>query len=118
MPADLHAATPPLPPLLQCATQWGLFLMFAGCTAVGSIALWMLVPETRGLPIEQVHLAWCQHWLWGGIQCVRERTAGPGVAAICGVAEGVRPSSGASLAEGCQVAVDIPQPSGSAKGQC
>lgn len=51
--------------LLQCATRWGLFLIFASCTALGVIALWLVVPETRGLELEQVHLAWESHWLWG-----------------------------------------------------
>lgn len=50
--------------VLQCATRWGLFLIFAGCTAAGSLALWLLVPETKGLPIEEVHLAWASHWFW------------------------------------------------------
>lgn len=93
-------------------------MIFAGATAAGSLALWMLVPETRGLHIEQVHLVWRDHWLWGGMQCVRERTAGPGEqAATCVTADDGVLGSGAARAEGCQVAIDIRQPSESAKGQ-
>lgn len=62
--------------LLQCAAEWGLFLIFAGCTAVGTLALFVLIPETRGLPIEEVHLAWASHWLWGRSRCVQQRSAG------------------------------------------
>jgi hypothetical protein len=55
----------------QCAAEWGLFLIFAGCTAVGTLALFLLIPETRGLPLEEIHLAWASHWLWGRSQCVQ-----------------------------------------------
>lgn len=48
-----------------CATRWGLFAILAGATAAGATALWLLVPETRGLALEEVHLAWRRHWLWG-----------------------------------------------------
>ncbi|KAF8058939.1 STP5 [Scenedesmus sp. PABB004] len=79
---------------LLCATRWGLFLIFAGATAAGSLALWLLVPETRGLPLEEVHLAWEAHWLWGRTRCVRERGhssltgPAPGAAALEGGAAG------------------------------
>ncbi|KAI8473535.1 MAG: general substrate transporter [Monoraphidium minutum] len=62
---------------LLCSAQWGLFLIFAGCTAAGTLLLWALVPETRGLPLEEVHLAWAGHWFWGGRACVRARMAAP-----------------------------------------
>jgi hypothetical protein len=55
----------PVPPPAQCATRWGLFAILAGATAAGATALWLLVPETRGLALEEVHLAWRRHWLWG-----------------------------------------------------
>jgi len=35
-----------------------------------------MVPETRGLPLEEVHLAWGTHWLWGRLRCVRSRGGG------------------------------------------
>lgn len=59
---------------LQCSTRWSLFLIFVGCTATGSLLLWLLVPETRGLPIEEIHLAWASHWFWGQCQAVKQRT--------------------------------------------
>jgi hypothetical protein len=62
--------------LLQCAAQWGLFLIFAGCTAVGTVALFALIPETRGLPLEEIHLAWASRWLWGKSECVQQRALG------------------------------------------
>uniref|UniRef100_A0A383VR92 Major facilitator superfamily (MFS) profile domain-containing protein n=1 Tax=Tetradesmus obliquus TaxID=3088 RepID=A0A383VR92_TETOB len=93
---------------LLCAAEWGLFLIFAGCTAVGTLALFVLIPETRGLPIEEVHLAWASHWLWGRIQRVQQRTAGSFAAPA---APAGSDSSAKQLAQhgsqSCQVTVEM-----------
>lgn len=63
---------------LQCSTRWGLFLICASCTAALSLVLWLLVPETRGLPLEEVQLAWATHWFWSHRDTIKQRTLLPG----------------------------------------
>eukprot|EP00882_Tetradesmus_deserticola_P005801 GHRQ01006108.1.p3 GENE.GHRQ01006108.1~~GHRQ01006108.1.p3 ORF type:complete len:295 (+),score=146.36 GHRQ01006108.1:1382-2266(+) len=94
---------------LLCAVEWGLFLIFAGCTAVGTVALFVLIPETRGLPLEEVHLAWANHWLWGRSQHMQQRKAS---SCIAPPAPAVDSSSAKQLAaqcdsKSCHVAVDV-----------
>jgi hypothetical protein len=49
----------------QCATRWVLFLIIGSATLAGVVALWALVPETRGVPLEEMHQVYERHWLWG-----------------------------------------------------
>lgn len=76
--AASSTATPNTPTLPQCATRWGLFAIFAACTAAGALLLLALVPETRGLPLEEVHLVWATHWLWGRAGCAAPAVADAG----------------------------------------
>lgn len=41
---------------LLCGAKYGLFIIFAAATGLGCLALLLLVPETRGTPLEDVYL--------------------------------------------------------------
>ena len=49
---------------LLCSFKWGIFLFFAGWVAVMTLFVLLLVPETRGVPIEEMHLLWAAHPFW------------------------------------------------------
>lgn len=80
-----------------CATQWGLFAIMAGLTAAGALALWLLVPETQGLALEEVHLAWARHWFWRRWEAREPPAAAKELTVVAGgaglAAAGVLPSA-------------------------
>ena len=47
--------------------QWGTFLFFAGCVAVMTILVAFLLPETKGMPLEQINGIWARHPVWGKV---------------------------------------------------
>ncbi|CAH2061226.1 unnamed protein product [Thlaspi arvense] len=49
---------------LLCALKFGFFLFFAGCVSVMTIFVYFMLPETKGVPIEEVTLIWRKHWFW------------------------------------------------------
>ena len=49
---------------LLCSFKWGIFLFFGGWVAVMTLFVLLLVPETRGVPIEEMHLLWAAHPFW------------------------------------------------------
>lgn len=44
--------------------QFATFLFFASCVALMTIAIAWLLPETKGVPIEEVDLLWERHFVW------------------------------------------------------
>lgn len=49
---------------LLCSFKWGIFLFFGGWVLVMTAFVFFLVPETRGVPIEEMHLLWAAHPFW------------------------------------------------------
>ncbi|KAF3338916.1 sugar transport protein 7-like protein [Carex littledalei] len=49
---------------LLCALKFGIFLFFAGWIVVMTVFVYFFVPETKGVPIEEMTLLWRKHWLW------------------------------------------------------
>ncbi len=49
------------------ALQFATFLFFAACVALMTIAIAVLLPETKGVPIEEVDALWERHFLWGRV---------------------------------------------------
>ena len=49
---------------MRGALQFATFLFFAACVALMTIAIAVLLPETKGVPIEEVDLLWERHFLW------------------------------------------------------
>lgn len=49
---------------LLCFFQFGIFLFFAAWTAVMTIFVLLFLPETKGIPIEEMSFMWKRHWFW------------------------------------------------------
>lgn len=52
---------------LLCALKYGIFLFFAGWITVMTIFVYIFLPETKGVPIEEMILMWRKHWFWKNI---------------------------------------------------
>ncbi|KAL0923758.1 hypothetical protein M5K25_007830 [Dendrobium thyrsiflorum] len=47
-----------------CGLKAGLFLLFAGGVMVMTFFAYWFVPETKGVPMEQMGRVWMDHWYW------------------------------------------------------
>jgi sugar porter (SP) family MFS transporter len=53
---------------ILCAMKWGTFLFFAGWVLIMTIFVIFCVPETKGVPIEELsEKIGNQHWLWSKV---------------------------------------------------
>lgn len=49
---------------LLCGLKYGIFLFFAGWITIMTIFVYLFLPETKGVPIEEMILMWRKHWFW------------------------------------------------------
>jgi len=49
---------------LLCALKWGIFLFFAAWVLVMMAFAYWFIPETKGIPIEEMEFVWIEHWFW------------------------------------------------------
>ncbi|XP_062225081.1 hexose carrier protein HEX6-like [Phragmites australis] len=49
---------------MLCHMKAGIFFFFAAWLVVMTAFVYLLLPETKGLPIEQVERLWGHHWFW------------------------------------------------------
>lgn len=49
---------------MLCHMKFGLFLFFGGFVLIMSIFIYMFLPETKNIPIEEMGMVWRQHWFW------------------------------------------------------
>ncbi|KAI4973767.1 hypothetical protein ZWY2020_041548 [Hordeum vulgare] len=49
---------------MLCHMRAGIFFFFAAWLAAMTVFVYLLLPETRGVPIEQVDRVWREHWFW------------------------------------------------------
>jgi len=49
---------------MLCHMKFGLFIFFAFFVVVMSIFINRLLPETKGVPIEEMHVVWQNHSYW------------------------------------------------------
>lgn len=49
---------------LLCALKYGFFLFFAGWITIMTVFVFLLLPETKGIPIEEMSFMWRRHWFW------------------------------------------------------
>lgn len=49
---------------LLCAFKFGIFLFFAGWITIMTIFVYIFLPETKGVPIEEMIFVWRKHWFW------------------------------------------------------
>jgi MFS transporter, SP family, sugar:H+ symporter len=52
---------------MLCRMRAWLFFFFAGCIVVMTAFVYLLLPETKGMPIEQIGKVWREHWFWGRV---------------------------------------------------
>ncbi|KAE8663704.1 Sugar transport protein 1 [Hibiscus syriacus] len=50
---------------MLCNLKFGLFIFFAFCVVGMSIFIYKLLPETKGVPIEEMFIVWENHPYWG-----------------------------------------------------
>ncbi|KAI5416007.1 variant 2, Sugar transport protein 7 [Lathyrus oleraceus] len=49
---------------LLCSFKFGIFLFFAGWITMMTIFVVLFLPETKGIPIEEMAFMWRRHWFW------------------------------------------------------
>ncbi|KAK9757554.1 hypothetical protein RND81_01G170300 [Saponaria officinalis] len=49
---------------MLCRFKFGAFLFYGGWIAVMTTFVALFVPETKGIPLDSMHLVWKQHWYW------------------------------------------------------
>ncbi|GAB4828184.1 hypothetical protein Ancab_035101 [Ancistrocladus abbreviatus] len=49
---------------LLCGLKYGIFLFFAAWITIMTIFVYFFLPETKGVPIEEMILLWRKHWFW------------------------------------------------------
>ncbi|GAB2210663.1 hypothetical protein Droror1_Dr00015941 [Drosera rotundifolia] len=49
---------------LLCGLKYGIFLFFASWITIMTIFVYFFLPETKGVPIEEMILLWRKHWFW------------------------------------------------------
>ncbi|KAF9678731.1 hypothetical protein SADUNF_Sadunf07G0066000 [Salix dunnii] len=50
---------------MLCHLKFGLFLFFAAFCVIMTIFIYLFLPETRNVPIEEMNTVWKAHWFWG-----------------------------------------------------
>ncbi|XP_021895011.1 sugar carrier protein C-like [Carica papaya] len=49
---------------MLCHLKFGLFIFFAFFVVIMSIFIYYFLPETKGIPIEEMSKVWKSHWFW------------------------------------------------------
>ncbi|TYI23252.1 hypothetical protein ES332_A06G152000v1 [Gossypium tomentosum] len=49
---------------MLCHLKFGLFMFFAFFVIIMSIFVYYFLPETKGIPIEEMNQVWKSHWYW------------------------------------------------------
>lgn len=49
---------------ILCHFKYGIFLFFAGWVVIMTVFTSLFLPETKGVPIEEMIHVWRQHWFW------------------------------------------------------
>lgn len=49
---------------MLCHLKSGIFFFFGGWVAVMTAFVYLLLPETKNIPIEQMDRVWREHWFW------------------------------------------------------
>ena len=47
-----------------CHMEYGVFLFFAACVFLSTIFIYLLLPECKGLHVEEVYEVFQKHWFW------------------------------------------------------
>lgn len=52
---------------MLCSMEWGVYLFFCGWCVIAAVWAMFFMPETKGIPIDEVHLVFRNHWFWGRV---------------------------------------------------
>ncbi|GLJ29871.1 hypothetical protein SUGI_0590450 [Cryptomeria japonica] len=50
--------------VLLCNLNYGIFLLFASPVFLMSVFIFLVLPETKGIPIKETRFEWEKHWYW------------------------------------------------------
>ncbi|CDY36072.1 BnaC03g41260D [Brassica napus] len=50
---------------MLCHMKFGLFFFFAVFVLIMTIFIYLMLPETKNVPIEEMNRVWKAHWFWG-----------------------------------------------------
>lgn len=50
--------------MMLCRMKYGLFLFFACFVVAMTLFVYYFLPETKGVPIEDMAMVWKSHWFW------------------------------------------------------
>lgn len=57
---------------MLCHLKSGIFFFFGGWLVFMTVFMYLLLPETKNIPIEQMIGVWREHWFWKRIVCNEE----------------------------------------------
>ena len=49
----------------MCRLEWGTYIFFAFWAALMTLYAIFFLPETKGVPLEEMQVLWGRHWFWG-----------------------------------------------------
>ncbi|KAL4422990.1 hypothetical protein ABPG77_005470 [Micractinium sp. CCAP 211/92] len=49
---------------MLCTMKWGVFIFFAGWVCLMTLFVAFFLPETKGVPVERIHVRFAKHWFW------------------------------------------------------
>ncbi|KAJ1276113.1 hypothetical protein BS78_05G189300 [Paspalum vaginatum] len=61
---------------MLCRMKAWIFFFFAGWIAAMTAFVYLFLPETRRIPIEQIDKVWGEHWFWRRVVAVGGRSGG------------------------------------------
>lgn len=50
---------------MLCHLKCGIFMFFSGFILLMTVFVFVFLPETKGVPIEEMDRVWKEHWFWG-----------------------------------------------------
>ena len=50
--------------MMLCRLKFGLFYFFGTCELIMTLFVYFFLPETKGIPIEEMDAIWRNHWYW------------------------------------------------------
>jgi hypothetical protein len=60
---------------MLCSLEYGTYIFFAFWVFVMTIYAMFFLPETKGVPIEEMAILWRKHWFWSRMTMNAEQRA-------------------------------------------
>merc|ERR1712183_1156115 len=49
---------------ILCKMKYGVFLFYAGWVMIMTVFVGLFLPETKGIPLQEMNKIWQDHWFW------------------------------------------------------